>query len=81
MTYDEWLAQIPFRQTKKGVRLDLRLYVYPDEHGNFYVTDKEGHIAGDGHPVGERGEAVDVFAELWLRAMEAHTDSEDMDEE
>ena len=76
MKYEHWLAQIPFQQTKKGVRLDLRLYIYPDAHGNFFLADADGHL-GDGHPVSDRGEAVDVFAELWLRAMNAHVETDD----
>lgn len=80
MKYEEWLAQIPFQQTKKGVRLDLRLYVYPDAHGNFFVADAEGQL-GDGHPVTDRGDAVEVFADLWLRAMQAHRDTADAPEE
>jgi hypothetical protein len=81
MKYEDWLNQIPFHQTKKGVRLDLRLYVYPDDHGNMYVTNREGHIVGDGRVISDRAEAVEIFADLWLRAMEAHQDRDDADED
>jgi len=65
MKFDEWLAKIPIHLTPKGARLDLRLYVYPDGHGNFCAEDS----SLVGQPVGGPAEARDVLEKLWNRAM------------
>ncbi|MBX9789986.1 MAG: hypothetical protein K2Y37_13795 [Pirellulales bacterium] len=69
MTFDEWLASIPIHQTPKGARLNLRLYVYPDGHGNFCVEDAEGRVVSGDQPVNDPDEAQRVLDKLWFRAM------------
>jgi len=69
MKFDEWLTQIPIKQTPKGARLDLRLYVYPDGHGNFCVEDDTGRSSTNPQPVNNPNEARDVLEQLWNRAM------------
>jgi hypothetical protein len=71
MKFDEWLTKIPIRQTPKGARLDLRVYVYPDGHGNFYVEDETGRSFTNGQPVNNPDEAREVLEKLWSRAMSA----------
>ncbi len=51
MKFDDWLTTIPIQQTPNGARLDLRLYVYPDGHGNFCVEDGAGRSVGNAQPV------------------------------
>lgn len=47
------------KQTKKGVRYDLAVYIYPDGHGN--ITAK----GGQNIPVADAAEAMTVLASLW----------------
>src|SRR5260370_29537736 len=70
MKFDEWLRTIPIQQTPKGARLDLRLYVYPDGHGNFCIEDENGQSVGDSQPVNNCAEAREVLEEIWNRAMQ-----------
>jgi hypothetical protein len=69
MKFDEWLTTIPIQKTQKGARLDLRLYVYPDGHGDFCVEDEHGGLSTNPQPVGNPAEARDVLEKLWARAM------------
>lgn len=69
MKFDEWLNTIPMRQTPKGARLDLRLCVYPDGHGNFCMEDEEARMVGNPQPVNDPSEARDVLERIWKRAM------------
>jgi hypothetical protein len=69
MTFDEWLATIPIQKTPEGARLDLRLYVYPDGHGNFCVEDEQGRSVGTPQPVNNPAEAREMLERLWNRAM------------
>jgi hypothetical protein len=69
MTFDEWLTGIPIKPTPKGARLDLRLYVYPDGHGDFCVEDEKGRSSTNPQPVNNTAEARDVLERLWNRAM------------
>ena len=57
MKLDEWLTTVPIQQTPKGARLELRLYVYPDGHGNFCVEDEKGRLSGKPQPVNNPAEA------------------------
>lgn len=75
MTFDEWLATVPLRTTPKGTRLDLRLYVYPDGHGNFCVDDAAGRSFGNAQPVNNAAEAREVLESLWTRAMATRADA------
>src|SRR5262245_42780131 len=69
MTFDEWLMTIPIQQTPQGARLDLRLYVYPDGHGNVCVEDDHGRSVGNLQPVHNPAEAREVLEKIWIRAM------------
>jgi hypothetical protein len=69
MKVDEWLTKIPIHQTPKGAWLDLRLYVYPDGHGDFCVEDEKGRLSTNPQPVNNPTEARDVLEKLWNRAM------------
>ena len=69
MKFDEWLTTIPIKQTPKGARLDLRLYVYPDGHGNFLIAGENGPVSTEGQPVNNPAEARDVLEKIWNRAM------------
>ena len=69
MKFDEWLTAIPIKQTPEGARLDLRVYVYPDGHGNFLVEDENGVAVAGGQPVNNPAEARDVLEKIWNRAM------------
>jgi hypothetical protein len=71
MKFDEWLTAIPIQETPKGARLDLRLYIYPDGHGNFCVEDEQGRLFGNPQPVNNPVEACEVLENLWNRAMSA----------
>jgi len=75
MKFDEWLNSIPIRQTPKGARLDLRLYVYPDGHGNFYIEDDQGKLFSHSQPVNDPDEARDVIERIWTRAMDVNLGS------
>lgn len=67
MTYTEWLEHIQPQTTKKGARLDLRLYVYPDGHGNITIQQK----GGLNQPVNSFDEARRIFEDLWRKASSA----------
>jgi hypothetical protein len=69
MSFDEWLTTIPIHQTPEGARLDLRLYVYPDGHGNLCVEDQQGRSVTNPQPVNNPAEAREVLEKLWERAM------------
>jgi hypothetical protein len=69
MKFDEWLTSIPIQATPTGARLDLRLYVYPDGHGNFLVEDEDGKARTPAQPVNDPEEARDVLEKIWSRAM------------
>jgi hypothetical protein len=75
MKFDEWLTTIPIQQTPQGARLDLRLYVYPDGHGNFCVEDEQGRSVGNPQPVNNPAEAREVLEKLWDRAMSIKAES------
>lgn len=67
MTFKEWLARFPIKFNPKGLRLDLRLYVYADGHGNLLANDD----ADLNQPVNDIEEAVEAFRELWNRGASA----------
>jgi hypothetical protein len=69
MNLDEWLTTVPIQQTPKGARLDLRLYVYSDGHGDFCVEDEKGQSCGKPQPVNNPAEAREVLEKIWNRAM------------
>lgn len=64
MKYAEWLEQIRPHMTGKGARLDLRLYIYPDGHGNIIVRQDDE----PGQPVNNFEEARRVLEDLWRKA-------------
>ena len=69
MTHSEWLDKLPeyARPTERGARIDLRLYVYPDGHGNIQLVRESGH-GGAQQPVDRPDEALDALRRLWERA-------------
>lgn len=67
MKHSEWLDEIHPRLTRKGARLDLRLYVYPDGHGNVVVTTGQP----PSQPVGDPEEAAQLLRDLWEKAARA----------
>jgi hypothetical protein len=69
MKFDEWLAAVPIQKTPEGATLDLRLYVYPDGHGNFCVQDQMGRSCANPQPVSSPTEARAVLERIWNRAM------------
>lgn len=71
MKYGEWLNEVEPKPTPKGARLDLRIYVYPDGHGNILLkSDGNG-----GQPVGNVDEAASVLKDLWEKASRAHEET------
>jgi hypothetical protein len=76
MKFDEWLTKLPIRQTPKGARLDLRLYVYPDGHGDFCAQDETGRLCENPQPVNNPAEASKVIEKIWDRAMMPKAPSE-----
>ena len=64
MKLDEWLTTVPIKQTPKGARLDLRLHVYPDGHGDFCVEDEKGRSCSKPQPVNNPAES----ARSWRRS-------------
>ncbi len=76
MKFDEWLSNLPIHQTPKGARLDLRLYVYPDGHGDFCAQDETGRVCANPQPVNNPAEARDVLERIWDRAMTPKAGSE-----
>jgi hypothetical protein len=62
--YEKWLRDVAFFKTRKGARLDLRLYIYPDGHGNIhYKTLDTGEDRNQ--PVSTPREAADILQALW----------------
>lgn len=66
---DEWLASLAFHPTPNGVRLDLRLYIYPDGHGNIHYTDPMNKEDRN-QPVKGLDEALEALRSVWERAQE-----------
>jgi hypothetical protein len=58
--YENWLQSVPTKRTRKGVRLDITVYVHPDGHGSIVV--------GEDQPAKSKEEAGDIFRDLWERA-------------
>ena len=56
-------AEGSIRPTPQGARIDLRVYVYADGHGNIFGSAD----TTNGAPVNDVDEAVSVFRDLWLR--------------
>ena len=71
MKLDEWLTTVPIKQTPKVARLDLRLHVYPDGHGDFCVEDEKGRSCSKPQPVNNPAEVREVLEKIWNRAMGA----------
>ena len=72
MNYAEWLDTIEPLVTPKGARLDLRFYVYPDQHGNIHVESSDA----PGQPVGNLEQALQIVRDLWHKASHAHDGSD-----
>ena len=54
--------------TPKGAQVELKVYAYPDGHGNII------EVGGTNHPVADDLEAVDALLSMWigLRRTAAH---------
>jgi hypothetical protein len=65
----DWLDGLAFWKTERGARLDLRIYIYPDGHGNIHYvspdTNQDSNL-----PVPNAGEAMAVLRQVWERAQE-----------
>lgn len=69
---EQWVARLSERakRTPKGVRLDLRCYIYPDGHGNLLYRDANSSATDAlGQPVNDLAELLAVVEQLWERAM------------
>lgn len=75
MKFDEWLTTIPIQQTPQGARLDLRLYICPDGHGNLCVDNENSRSRGELQPIKNPAEAREVLEKLWARAMRLNSES------
>ena len=75
MKLDEWLTTVPIQQTPQGAGSELRLYVYPDGHGDFCVEDGKGRLCSKPQPVNNPAEAHDVLERIWNRAMSLKPES------
>lgn len=76
---EQWVARLSERakRTPRGVRVDLRCYIYPDGHGNILYRDaKSGATDTFGQPVNNVAELLAVVEQLWARAMALPTDGE-----
>ena len=65
MKYADWIENVEPHLTPKGARLDLRLYVYEDGHGNINLRLPDDI---SGQPVNDSDEAVRIFRDLWEKA-------------
>ena len=64
--HNKWLDQLPIQVTLKGVKVEaLRVYVYPDGHGNI---DYPGTNQG---AVNNVEEAVRLLRAMWERMQSA----------
>ncbi len=69
---EQWVARLSERakRTPKGVRVDLRCYIYPDGHGNLLYRDANSSATDTiGQPVNDVAELLAVVEQLWARAM------------
>jgi hypothetical protein len=64
-TYEKNLDGLQPKETPNGVRLDLRVYVYPDGHGNIIVEGQKQN-----YPASSSEVASNVFSGIWKRASE-----------
>ncbi len=66
MKFDEWLTAIPIQKTPHGARLDLRIYIYPDGHGNFCAEDEHGRSVANPQPVNNPcRKAREAIEKIW----------------
>jgi hypothetical protein len=73
MKFDEWIQSLPFKHNPKGLRLDLRLYIYPDGHGNLFTLTEDGGEHGN-QPVNNLDEAENALRRVWRRGVELGTE-------
>jgi len=57
-----------FTHTAKGVRVDLRLYVYPRDHGNSVIVRDESGTEQAHIRIDKPTEAVVALAAIWEEA-------------
>jgi len=65
MTFDEWVQRFPVRLNPSGVRMDIRLHVYPSGNG-YLIANEDGQF---NQPVNNLDEALNAVRELWCRGM------------
>ena len=63
----KWFENLPITSTPKGVRFDLRFYVYPDGHGNI-VYHGDGNQGANGVD-----EAMEILRAVWEKAQDTAT--------
>jgi hypothetical protein len=67
MSYrDDWLKNLTFHETEKGVRVELFFYVYPDGNGYLHYTTSGGQDAN--LPVPSAEQALEMFRAIWEQA-------------
>ncbi len=69
---EQWVARLSERakRTPKGIRLDLRCYIYPNGHGNLLYCDANSSATDAlGQLVNDLAELLAVVEQLWERAM------------
>lgn len=67
---DRWIDGLSFTTCKTGVKLDLRIRVYPNGHGYLISLREDGRECPD-QPVNNVEEAINALRRLWSRGMES----------
>ncbi len=73
---EEWINKAMVRVTPKGAMADIRMYVFPDTHGNLQHIDpkrdgKKG-VQQENCPVSDVDDAMMVLRGLWERLTREH---------
>jgi len=69
--FEKWIESVEKNAnlTKKGVRINLAMYVYPDGHGNLcFLKPDSGKLDTEGQPVNNVEEAVHAVRSIWEKA-------------
>ncbi len=65
---ERWLTSADYHDSGKGIRFDLRFYVYPDGHGNIQHRESTGAVKQDNQPANDIEEAVEILRAMWSTA-------------
>lgn len=76
--YEHWLRDMVFFKTKSGARLDLRLYISPDAHGNIHYKTLDTHKDRN-QPVASLDETTETFRAIWEHAQQYMLDAAPQD--